>query len=219
MTFAAFLECPALQALGVEHGLGTRNSAGVEIADLARAVQVHGTSLIEVPPLAPERRADALWTRAPGVAVCVKTADCVPILLADVRGRAVAAVHAGWRGSASGIAQSTVQQLSAALEASSDDFVGVIGPHIGPCCYEVDAPVRNAIKREEVFRPGASPGHYQLDLFELNRFQLLESGLRSDRIFRVGGCTACDPRLYASYRREGAGSSMLHFVRMPPSTT
>ena len=92
-------------------------------------------------------------------------------------------------------------------------MVAAIGPHIGPCCYEVDDPVRERIPDDAVFAPASRPGHYMLDLFELNRRQLVRAGVT--RIERVGGCTCCEPERYASYRRSGSGQRMLHWVRMP----
>ena len=74
--------------------------------------------------------------------------------------------------------------------------------------------MRLCIADAEVFSAGRTD-HYMLDLFALNRLQLLRAGVPPDRILRVGGCTSCDPALYASYRRDGAGDRMLHFIRMP----
>jgi YfiH family protein len=207
-----FLHSPVLTALGVEHGFGTRHSREAAVPDLVQVKQVHGTDVLRAPLAAPDRRADALWTSMPGLAVAVRTADCVPILLVDQRGRGVAAVHAGWRGSAAGIASRAVAVLCHGTGAAPAELCAAIGPHIGACCYEIDAPVMDAIAETEVFLP-ARPGHAYLNLFELNRRQLVRAGLSADSISSVAGCTSCDMR-FESYRRDRAGGRMLHYVRM-----
>ncbi len=179
-----------------------------------RAKQVHGTALARA-PFAAMPEADAVWTAAPGVAVGVVTADCVPILLADPRGRFVCAIHAGWRGSAAKIASRSVRALCAATKTRPADLVAAIGPHIGACCYEVDEPVLQAIPERSVFTPADRPGHAMLDLFALNRLRLVGAGVPARAIERVGGCTLCDPsHRYASYRRDKSKGQMLHFIRV-----
>jgi YfiH family protein len=204
-----------LAEIGVEHGFGTRASAEATPRDVVYARQVHGTTLLMVPAPAGERDGDALWTEQPGAAVGVYTADCVPILIAHASGRFVCAVHAGWRGSAARIAALAVRTLVGATGSRPAELRAAIGPHIGPCCYEVDAPVLRAIPERSVFRPAGRPEHAMLDLFALNRLQLVGAGVPARWIERVGGCTACDTRRYASYRRERGSDRMLHFVRVP----
>jgi YfiH family protein len=165
--------------------------------------------------MAPGAEADALWTDAPGEAVGVQTADCVPILLVQRERRAVAAVHAGWRGTAARVAELSVAGLCHALGCSAAELVAAVGPHIGPCCYEVDEPVRRAIDQPAAFAPAVRPGHYMLDLMRCTREQLERAGLAPGAIRRVGGCTACDPARYPSFRRDRSGARMLHYVRMP----
>lgn len=216
MSTPGFLRSTLLDDLGVEHGFGTRGSCELEIPELALVTQVHGKAMLRVPPLDGDARADALWTQEPGVAVGVRTADCVPVLIVDTTRCGVAAIHAGWRGSAAGICELGVAELACSIERDPASLVAAIGPHIGPCCYEVDGPVRRAIREDSVFRSAPEGGdHYRLDLFALNQLQLLRAGLRPEHIQRVGGCTACDPQLYASYRRDGSSARMVHFVRMP----
>jgi YfiH family protein len=208
-----FLRARVLDELGVDHAFGTRASGDATPSDVVYAKQVHGTTLLRVPARPGEREADALWTDAPAQAVGVYTADCVPILIAHDAGRFVAAVHAGWRGSAARIAAGSVRALVEATGCRPAELRAAIGPHIGPCCYEVDAPVIDAIPERSVFRPAARPEHALLDLFALNRLQLVGAGVPARSIERVGGCTACDLERYASYRRERGSARMLHFVR------
>jgi len=215
MSTAGFHVCDALAALGIEHGLGTAASQDAQIEGLLTVRQVHGTRVLRVPADEPAAQADALFTEEPGVAVGVRTADCVPILLVDEGRRGVAAVHAGWRGTAAGMAEAAANALATALAVPAERLIAVLGPHIGPCCYEVDDPVRLAVRDTRVFRDAPRRGHYMLDLGELNTLQLLRAGLARERVHRVGGCTHCQPERYASYRRDGTGGRMLNWVRMP----
>jgi hypothetical protein len=205
-----FERAPALERLGLDHGFGLRGSGDARVAQLSVATQVHGTRMLEA-PCSPARAADALFARAPGLAVGVYTADCVPILLAARDGWGVAAVHAGWRGSAGEIARLAAGDLARRLGCAVRELVAALGPHIGPCCYEVDEPVRRAIPVSEVFTPGR-PGHAQLDLGRLNEIHLLRAGIPAEAISRVGGCTRCDRERYESFR-AGSRGRMLHYVR------
>ena len=215
MSKPGFHVSDALAALGIEHGFGTAASQDAQIEGLLTVRQVHSTRVLRVPTDEPAVRADALFTEEPGVAVGVRTADCVPILLVDEQRRGVAAVHAGWRGSAAGMAETAASALATALAVPAAQLIAVLGPHIGPCCYEVDDPVRDAVCDTRVLRDTPRRGHYMLDLGELNTLQLVSAGLARERVHRVGGCTHCQPECYASYRRDGTGGRMLHWVRMP----
>jgi YfiH family protein len=210
-----FLRSRLVESLGIEHGFGSRGSENAAVPDLITARQVHGTRVVEVPPLPSDPEADALLTLASGQGIGVLTADCVPVVLAQIDGAGVAIVHAGWRGSARRITQLAVRALAESTGCRPEALVAAIGPHIGPCCYEVDEPVREAVGPEPVFAPSERPGHYQLDLFELNRRQLLQAGVIPDRIERVGGCTSCDTDLFYSYRRDGPTGRLTHYVRKP----
>jgi hypothetical protein len=210
-----FLRAPGFEKLGIEHGFGMRGSDEAAPADVSLARQVHGVTLVRAPfrgKIRPE--ADAVWSAAPGAAVAVVTADCVPILVAHRERRFVCAIHAGWRGSAARIAALAVRALARSTESNPGELVAAIGPHIGPCCYEVDEPVLAAIPERSVFRP-VRPGHAMLDLFALNRLQLVGAGVPARAIERVGGCTMCDSTRYASYRRDKVAGRMLHFARVP----
>ena len=215
MSESAFQRSGLLDRIGVDHGFGMLRSEEEAPPGVLVARQVHGTRIVFAPPDPRFERADAVATRAPGTAVGVRTADCVPILLVDPRRRAVAAVHAGWRGAASEIACASVETLVRDAGIAPEEIVAAVGPHIGPCCYEVDTPVRDAIPHPEVFTPAERPDHWMLDLWALNALQLQRAGLSAARIERVGGCTACSPKLYWSYRRDGSTGRMLHYVRLP----
>ena len=126
---------------------------GISPRAIVRLRQVHGTRVVRVarheafPPEASDWSAgDIAASDHPGVAVCVKVADCVPILLADRRSGSVAAVHAGWRGTAAGAARVAVEALGEHFGAAPGDLLAAIGPSIGPCCYRVGQDVRAAFE-------------------------------------------------------------------------
>ena len=126
---------------------------GVPPHSIVRLRQVHGTGVVTLsrrqvfPPGDPDWNvADIAVSDDPSVALCVKVADCVPILLADARTGAVAAVHAGWRGTAAGAVRLAVEALGVQLGSAPEDVVAAIGPSIGPCCYRVGQDVRAAFE-------------------------------------------------------------------------
>jgi polyphenol oxidase len=194
----------------LEHGFGTRTAAGwPDPARLAMLKQIHSAKVVEANGAAGSiGEGDALITGRPGVLVGVRTADCVPILIADSRKRAVAAVHAGWRGSAQQIVVCTISEMAGRFGTSPDDVYAVIGPAIGHCCYEVGAEVA----REFVpWWPELSVNHgpVRLDLAETNRRQLRSAGVAGDRIITGAPCTFCTPQALHSYRRDGAAAGRM----------
>jgi YfiH family protein len=174
--------------------------------------QVHGTTVVEAPwSRTPE--GDASLATAPGSLLGIKTADCIPVLLVDPRQRRVAAAHAGWRGTAAGVAARAVEAL-VARGSRAGDLVAALGPGIGPCCYEVGDELREAFGPGGAgffrSRPGGRP---HLDLRAANVRQLLGAGLRPDSVHHVTDCTCCRADLYPSYRREGrAAGRIISFV-------
>jgi YfiH family protein len=209
------LEHPLLA--GIHHGFGLRSTAAP--AGLLRPRQVHGNGVVtaEACRAQPAPEADAVVATEPGAIVGVLTADCVPVLLAGDGGRAVAAIHAGWRGLAQGVIAAGVDALR--HSAGGAPLRAVIGPHIGPCCYEVDAPVVDALRErfdrelDSCLRP-SRPGHAQLDLGTLARRALALAGLADAALAILpDACTHCDPRRFHSYRRDGPRAGRLvHFV-------
>ena len=230
-----FARCPRLTRLGFAHGFGTAASHGRPPQRTVTVRQVHGVRMVraedvpgvEVDARTPDPRevearpaadvrpeADALWAVTPGLAVGVLTADCLPLLMVVPDRGAVAAVHAGWRGSVAGIAERAAIALAEQVGISPAEITAVVGPHIGPCCYEVDEPVIAAVRDRAALGPGRTPDRAQLDLYTLNRIQLERAGLPSESILRVPGCTHCDPS-FASYRRDRTPLRMIHYVRVP----
>jgi YfiH family protein len=147
---------------------------------------------------------DGLITNCPGVALGIRTADCVPLFFVDQVRRVIGAVHAGWRGTALGIAARMVATLAERFSSRPEDILAVIGPAIGPCCYEVDAPVLaafSAMPDAGLFsRPCPQKDRWMVDLALANRLQIREAGVPSENIFSVALCTACHQDLFFSHR-------------------
>jgi polyphenol oxidase len=185
------------------HGFGTSLSAIP--TDVTTMKQIHSAHCV----FAEGRRgnlgqADALLDNTPGAALAVKTADCVPILLVDERLQAVAAVHAGWRGTAAEIAQRAVESMRDRFGTQPVDLYAALGPAIGECCYEVGPEVAVHFGRRERAR---------VDLVEANRRQLLAAGIPANRIYAAGICTMCHADEFHSYRRDHeAAGRMYSFI-------
>jgi polyphenol oxidase len=220
LTTAAMLDAiPGLRH-GFEQRLGpagweSRDEARRRVADalapaqLLLLQQVHGAR-VEVAPWQGRPEADAAVADAPGLVLGIETADCLPVLIADSRRRLVAAAHAGWRGTAAGVARAAVDAL-VAKGSQPEDLVAALGPAIGPCCFEVGPELRESFAAE-FFHDGPR-GRPHLDLRSVNARQLSEAGLRPERIQSVPDCTYCAADLYHSFRREGAGSGrMISFI-------
>jgi YfiH family protein len=188
-------------------------AAGIGHGAPAVLTQVHGGRLMraaDCDPGAPPR-ADGVLALRPGKsapAPAVRVADCVPVLLATRDGAAVAAVHAGWRGTAAGIVQRAVERLET-LGVRPRDLVAAMGPAIGACCYEVSDDVVQAVagasgaSLAQVALGGAGE-RAMLDLRRANRLQLVRAGLKPEAVHVAPWCTACSPAWFFSYRRDGA---------------
>lgn len=148
-------------------------------------------------------KGDAAVTSVRGSLLGVQTADCVPILIADKQGRAVGAVHAGWRGTVSGIAQITIQRMVEKFNLQPEDLVAVIGPHNAVCCYEVGPDVVAAIGDPELFEHQSAWKRPHFNQGLANRRQLAGAGIPESQIFVSNLCTQCRADLFFSYRREG----------------
>lgn len=200
--------------------------------------QIHSdvVHVFEAPPAAP-CRGDASVTNRPGVLLAVQTADCVPILLVDPKNRAVAAVHAGWRGTLHRIIAKAIGKMQMQCATKPADVLAAIGPSIGGCCYEVGTEVASEYRSQfpkasewfDELRTGdepnplqwlnmAPPGHQPppknvlLDLRKANRAQLLEAGLLPRNISVSCLCTACRRDLLFSYRKDGGTTGRLMSV-------
>ncbi|MFI5370028.1 MAG: peptidoglycan editing factor PgeF [Candidatus Eisenbacteria bacterium] len=172
-------------------------SLGLEPARLATAGQVHGNTVTRVSAPGLHRECDALVTRAPGLPLAVSAADCLPILF--VAPGAVAAAHAGWRGTAAGIPVAALEAVCDAAQVGAAEVSVHLGPCIRSCCYEVGAEVAARFPGMAVRRSGAS---IHLSIPDAARLQLLERGVLPGRVFDTGACTACEEFWYYSHRRD-----------------
>lgn len=152
---------------------------------------------------------DALVTDCPGIALGITTADCTPVICYDPAKRVVAAIHAGWRGTARGIARRVTEEMIAAYGCSYATLRSVIFPSISARRYQVGAEVAEALQKtgvsiEKVARPDpASPGRYYIDVAEANRQQLLQAGLPPGHIATHAACTYEQDADFFSARRQG----------------
>lgn len=152
---------------------------------------------------------DALVTNRKDICLMVLSADCVPILLFDPVKQVIAAIHAGWRGTAAQIVVRTVECMREKYGSLPADIWAGIGPAIGKCCFEVEEDVASVFLRlfpeaAGIVSAGQISGKYQVDLWEANRQELLSSGIQAENIEVAGMCTVCHPDHFFSYRREGA---------------
>jgi len=168
--------------------------------------QVHGVQVIDATKVLEPVEADASFTRAKGVVCTVMAADCMPVLLCDDQGTAVAAAHAGWRGLSAGVIEATV----AAMAVPPARLLAWLGPAIGPAAYEVGAEVRAAFlakdaAAERAFAPNR-PGHWLLDLYAIARQRLASLG-----VSHISGgefCTYTEKDRFFSFRRDKASERM-----------
>lgn len=172
------------------HGFGLRNSSYP--AEIETVKQIHSDMVLEAPG-DPGREGDALITNQAGVIAGMRTADCVPILLADPETRSIGSIHAGWRGTAGDIVGKAVAAMASKWGARAENLHAAIGPSIGPCCYEVGPEVAHCFGIE-------SARSVYLDLPRENEQRLRAAGVRN--IWKSGECTFCAAHRFFSYRRE-----------------
>ena len=213
-------------------------AVGAQDLKLVSLLQFHSDAIVhfEAAPTEPSR-ADASVTKTAGLLLAVQTADCVPILLVDPKNRAVAAVHAGWRGTLARIVEKAIGRMQMQFGSQAGDLLAAIGPAIGGCCYEVGTEVAaafsgqfaNAAEFFDELRTGDEPNPLQwlnmmppghqpppkkvlLDLRKANRSQLEAAGVPVANIFVSDLCTGCRRDLLFSYRKEGPQSGRMMAV-------
>jgi YfiH family protein len=216
----------AANRVGFVEGVG---GPGVELVTVRQVhgavVQVvrRGEGVLSTPDGRAVLQGDGLVTSEPGLMLGVQTADCVPVLMADTRGRAVGAFHAGWRGTVERIVEVGVRTMVEEFGSRPGDLIAAVGPSIGPCCFEVGDEVAAEFAGEVVSR--AANGRARVDLWEANRRQLLAAGLLPEAIRVVGECTVCTRtpegrRRYFSHRAEsGVTGRMLNVIGVVSSAS
>ncbi len=192
--------------------------------------QVHSAIVHVISGKEPVPQGDGMMTAEPGLLLGIQTADCIPVLVADCRRRAVAAFHAGWRGTVRRITETGVGRMRIEFGSRPEDLIAAIGPGIRQCCYAVGEEVCDEFssqfayaadlfrevydsdpikeKYPMLFLTARAPGHsnlgpsMHLDLVEANRRQLLDAGVPAENVFVQGDCTSCRTDRYFSYRAE-----------------
>lgn len=210
--------------------------------------QIHSNLVVLADPGREQpMKADGLMTDEPGLLIGIQTADCIPILVADRKRHAVAAFHAGWRGTVKRIVESGIGRMRLAFGSRPEDLTAAIGPGIGPCCYAVGEEVLSSFESQfayarelfhevcdsdpirtrypMLFLTQRAPGHsdigpsLHLNLAEANRRQLLAAGLKPRAIQLIGGCTSCRPEMFFSHRaEEGRTGRMMGVIGVRPDS-
>jgi YfiH family protein len=175
--------------------------------------QVHGDAIFVIKPHGSyfssrdELNYDAIVTTRANLAICIKTADCVPVSVVDKVKKVIAVVHAGWRGSALGISAKVIELMQNQYRSQPQDILVAIGPSIGRCCYEIDQTTADAFRKQnnhELFlQQGKKKDKWMLDLVEANRSQILEAGIPESNIEVAGYCTTCNQDMFFSHRGSG----------------
>jgi polyphenol oxidase len=223
-------------------------TGGKEILGMVTLRQIHSSLIRRVTEqdIPAVLKGDGLMTDQPGVLLGIQTADCIPVLVADRKNRAVAAFHAGWRGTLARIVENGVGRMRAEFGSKPEHLIASIGPGIGQCCYSVGDEVREQFESQFPYAPelfhevydsdpvkekypmlfltARAPGHSELgpgmhlDLVEANRRQLLGAGLKKGAIFVTGQCTGCNTDRFFSHRIErGFTGRMMSVIGIVPA--
>lgn len=195
-----FYRSPLLEAESwLHHAFGA--AGAVPINGCLTLRQVHSARVVAAREWSETLEADGLVTARPGERIAVKTADCVPILIADPVRRAVAAVHAGWRGTLAGVAAAAVEALRRYHGSDPQDLLAAFGPSIGPCCFEVGGEVSALFRFIFPERNGLGSKTH-LDLREANLRILIAQGVSAGRVSPHAPCTCCGGAEFYSWRRD-----------------
>jgi YfiH family protein len=222
-------------------------AGSTEILGMVTLRQIHSSLIrrVTAEDISTSLKGDGLMTDQPGVLLGIQTADCIPVLVADRKKRAVAAFHAGWRGPVARIVENGVGRMRVEFGSKPEHLIASIGPGIGQCCYSVGDEVREQFESQFTYAPelfhevydsdpvkekypmlfltARAPGHsdlgpsMHLDLVEANRRQLLSAGLKKGSIFMTGQCTGCNTDRFFSHRIErGFTGRMMSVIGVVP---
>jgi YfiH family protein len=200
----------------IEHGFGVGAGDVRDLVDPSaksfNTKQVHGSAVHVLEDETNDRvlNGDAFVTSKPGLVCHVRTADCVPILIADTKNKMVGAIHAGWEGTAHDVVGHAIKKMRDRFGADPKECIAAIGPCICGCCYEVGEEVVREIGSLNLkceWKIDAS----HIDLGQANRELMERAGLISCNIDRLSSCTSCDPR-FASWRRDGTDGRQVSYI-------
>ena len=191
--------------------------------------QVHGNDIFVIKPYGdylPTDKTlnyDAMVTTRQNLAICIKTADCVPVLMVDRAQKIIAAVHAGWKSTAAGISAKVIRLLLERYNTDPQNLLVAIGPSIGPCCFEIAEDAAESFRVHEDYEFFLSPGEKQkkwiVDLPEANRRQIINCGVSEDNIDLASLCTSCRQDLFFSHRGSGGITGrQLNFIMLKGET-
>lgn len=198
---------------------------GITCDELVTVRQVHGNDILVIDEANSDYshflniEADAVITNQPGVMIGVCVADCVPVLLLDPENKVIAAVHAGWQGTASRLVAKTVAGMKSLFGSNPKSIKAAIGPHISSCCYEVDEQVKQAFTQNgltwDTFTSQTGEGKWRLNLAAANKEMLFSSGVPVASIQVSELCVSCHRELFFSYRRDnGETGRQMGFIML-----
>jgi YfiH family protein len=184
--------------------------------------QIHGDRILIIDDTVPDSHDpgyDGIITNKPGIAIGIKTADCVPIFLVDRVKHIIGTIHAGWKGTSLNIAGKALRILVNKFASKPEDIIVTIGPSIGPCCYEVDETVWTAMEkdpdRDFFFKESRKAERWMLDLPKANQRQILRAGISPENVTSAGICTSCHRDTFFSHRGEGGQTGrQLNFIML-----
>ncbi len=221
---AGLLTEPRMAALGLKHGFTTRRSGNMKSPERRAAAaaslgmsepltlkQVHGTAILDAAPENAGKEGDGWLLSTPGPAAAVYAADCVPLFLWSDDGRAAGVFHAGWRGTAKGMAAAAVAAFRDRLGIPASRLSAAVGPHAGPCCYKVGAELEKEFPASSFVR---RDGALYLDLAASTRRQLVEAGLSEENAAVAAPCTISNPEDYFSFRRDKQDARLLALLSL-----
>ena len=178
------------------------------INNLTSNIQIHSdiVNKIDENNIGQKKDGDALITNITNVPLLIFTADCVPIAIIDKKHKAIGLSHAGWRGTYDLIAKKTIEEMTKNYNTNPDDLVCIIGPSIGPCCYEVSQQLAEKFNTnftnstEKLYK--IEDGKYKLDLWKVNEYIIKECGVKDENIINLKICTSCNSDKFHSYRKH-----------------
>ncbi|MGX4598699.1 peptidoglycan editing factor PgeF [Faecalimicrobium sp. JNUCC 81] len=193
-------------------------SKNFEIKNLTSNIQIHSdiVNVVNENNIGEKREGDALVTNIKKVPLLIFTADCVPIAIIDKKNKAIGLAHAGWRGTYDKIAEKTIEVMKNNYNTNPKDVVCVIGPSIGPCCYEVS---KDLVEKFNINLTNCSEkfyiikeDKYYLDLWKVNEYVLKSSGVKEDNIINLNLCTSCNCHKFHSYRKHDKTSQRIGMI-------